>query len=136
MSSELSGTPEPLWPWPDSLDALSAAPGNHSALFENEWVRVVQTRILPGQKVPVHTHRWPSVLFILSWSDFVRSDPQGHVVLDTRQGMEVPKLNAPSWLGPLPPHSVENVGPAEINTVQVELKGNHEDARGGLASFS
>jgi hypothetical protein len=27
------------------------------------------------------------------------------------------------WLEPLPPHSVENVGDAEINNVQVEIKG-------------
>jgi hypothetical protein len=48
MSSELSGTPKQTWPWPDSLNALVAAPGNHSVLFENERVRVVHTHILPG----------------------------------------------------------------------------------------
>jgi hypothetical protein len=108
---------------PESLDALTAAPDHHSLLFENERVRVIRTRILPGQIVPVHTHRWPAVLSLSSWSDFVRRDPQGKVLLDTRTTSEAPKLNTPIWLEPLPPHSVENVGDAEINNVQVEIKG-------------
>jgi hypothetical protein len=120
MSFEISGTPKPIWPWPDSLDALIAAPENHTIVLENECVRVVHARILPGQTVPVHTHRWPSVLFVFTWSDLVRRDHLGNVILDH---LHVPKLNAPVWQGPLPPHSVENVGNAEINTVQVEIKG-------------
>jgi hypothetical protein len=123
MSSELSGAPQQIWPWPDSLDAVMAAPDNHSVLFENERVRVLHTRILPGQTVPVHTHRWPSVQFIVTWSDIVRRDPLGNVMLDTRQGFKVPKLNMPAWLEALPPHSVENIGHAELNSVQVEIKG-------------
>jgi hypothetical protein len=123
MSSERLEPIKQIWPWPDSLDALLAAPGNHTVLFENERVRVLHTRILPGQKVPVHTHRWPSVLFILTWSDFLRRDDLGVVTLDTRQAVEVPKVNTPTWLEPLPPHSVENVGREEINNVQVEIKG-------------
>jgi hypothetical protein len=125
MSSELSQAGEGAWRWPDSLDALTAAPGNHAVLMENESVRVVQTRILSGQTVPVHTHRWPAVLFVLSWSDIVRRDHLGNVVLDTRQSADAPKLNTPVWLDPLPPHSVENVGGAEVYTVQVEIKGAH-----------
>jgi len=124
MSFEEAGSKREDWPWPDSLDALTAAPDHHKTLFENEHVRVVNTRILPGQVVPVHTHRCPSVLFILAWSDFVRRDQLGNVVLDTRQDLTKPQLNAPTWLPPLPPHSVENVGDAEINNVQVEIKGS------------
>ncbi|MGA8221608.1 MAG: hypothetical protein WB780_08130 [Candidatus Acidiferrales bacterium] len=123
MSSELSDASRKNWQWPDSLDAVVAAPGNHTVLFENEHVRVLQTRILPRQRTPVHTHRWPSVLFVLNWSDFVRRDELGKVLLDTREGFDVPKLNAPGWLEQLPPHTVENVGDAEINNVQVEIKG-------------
>jgi hypothetical protein len=123
MNSELPEIPPGIWPWPDSLDALIAAPDHHTLLFENDHVRVIRTRILPGQRVPVHTHRWPAVLSLSSWSDFVRRDPLGNVTLDTRLTSEAPKINAPLWMEPLPPHSVENVGDAEINNVQVEIKG-------------
>jgi hypothetical protein len=108
------------WPWPDSLDALIAAPDHHTLVFENESVRVVRARIPPGDMVPVHTHRWPSVLFIVSWSAVIRRDHLGQVI---PPGLREPSLNTPTWQGSLPPHSVENIGDAEINTVQVEIKG-------------
>ena len=122
MSPEVSGADKQTWPWPDSLDAMVAAADYHTVLLENEQVRVVRTRIAPGQTVPVHTHRWPSVQFILSWSDLVRRDHVGEVMLDTRTVSESPKLNTPLWHPALPPHSVENVGGAEIHALQIEIK--------------
>jgi hypothetical protein len=108
------------WPWPDSLDALIAAPHHHSLLLENEYIRVLETRIPPGDRVPVHTHQWPSLLHVLSWSDFIRRDRVGNVVADSRAGGGP----APSivWSPPLPPHSLENVGSREIRVISVELK--------------
>jgi hypothetical protein len=122
MSSGDPGPSKQVWPWPDSLDAVVAAPNHHTVLFENESVRVLETRILPGQIVPVHTHRWPSVLVIVAWSDFVRRDQLRNVTLDTRQSQETPQLISPTWLEPLPPHTVENVGDREIQNLQVEIK--------------
>jgi hypothetical protein len=114
-------TADSLWPWPDSLDALSAAPRHHTLLFENEHVRVLETRIPSGDRVPVHTHRWPSVLHVLSWSDFIRRDEEGQLVLDSRTlaGASPPSV---VWSPALPAHSLENVGPTEILIVSVELK--------------
>jgi hypothetical protein len=122
MSPEITGADKQRWPWPDSLDAMAAAADYHTVLLENEQVRVVRTRIAPGQTVPVHTHRWPSVQFIVSWSDLVRRDHLGDVMLDTRTVSESPKLNTPLWHPALPPHSVENVGGAEIHALQIEIK--------------
>lgn len=111
-----------IWPWPDSLDALIAAPDYHQLLLENDRVRVLRVRIGPGKLVPVHTHRWPSVLHVVKESDFIRRDGEGNLELDTR----TVKSPAPSptmvWLEPLPPHSVENVGDSEIEIITVELK--------------
>jgi hypothetical protein len=109
------------WPWPDSLDALTAAPQHHALLFENEHVRVLETRIPPGNRTPVHTHRWPSVLYVFSWSDFIRRDADGELVVDSRAaggGAPPPAM----WSPALPPHSLENVGSTEIRVVSVELK--------------
>jgi hypothetical protein len=52
------------------------------------------------------------VLFILTWSDVIRLDHLGNVMLDTRKAFEVPKLNTPAWQELLPPHSLKNVGHA------------------------
>jgi hypothetical protein len=122
MTSETPRPANEIWRWPDSLDALVAAPGHHTLLLENERMRVMRTRILPGQVVPVHTHCWPGVLFITVWSDLLRRDPAGNVLLDMRQLPDKPNLNVPLWQEPLPPHTVENVGSTEFNAVQVEMK--------------
>jgi len=122
MNSNLANPAALAWSWSDSLDALIAAPDHHTLLFENDRVRLIQTRILPGQIVPLHTHRWPAVLLMSSWSHFIRRDASGNVVLDTRQSPEVPELNSPISLDPLPPHSVENVGDSVIDNLQLEIK--------------
>jgi hypothetical protein len=70
--------------WSDELDALNAAPQYHPLLFENEFVRVLDARIPSGETVPLHTHRWPSALYIVWWSDFVRRDGEGSTVVDNR----------------------------------------------------
>lgn len=62
------------WTWPESLDALQAAPDSHRLLFENDVVRVLETTIRPG------------ILYVLSIGPFVRRDPEGGVLVDTRDG--------------------------------------------------
>ncbi len=44
---------EPSWPFPESLDALTAASAQHRLLLENDPVRVLDTRIAPGERTPV-----------------------------------------------------------------------------------
>jgi hypothetical protein len=110
------------WTWPDSLDALAAAPDSHRLLFENDAIRVLETRIAPNETTKLHTHRWPGVLYILSFGDFVRRDGDGLVLVDTREGGELPQLGTAIWSGSLSPHTLENVGSAEIHIIGFELK--------------
>ncbi len=70
--------------WPSALDALVAAAQHHRLLLENGRVRVIETVIPPGERTSDHTHRWPSVQYICSWSDFLRRDGDGHVTFDAR----------------------------------------------------
>jgi predicted metal-dependent enzyme (double-stranded beta helix superfamily) len=118
---KVSTSPQ-AWPWPDSLDALVAAPDFHHLLFENERVRVLDVRIGPGQRVPIHTHRWASVLTTLSSGQFIRRDAEGKVLTDTRQMPPPAPAPATVWSGPMSPHSVENVGETELRVISVELK--------------
>jgi hypothetical protein len=104
------------------LDALVAAPTFHRLLLENDDVRVLETRIGPGETVPVHTHRWPSVLHLLSTGHFVRRDDAGRVLADTRTTDGPPEPGAVLWVGPMAPHTVENVDSSEIRLLNVELK--------------
>lgn len=108
--------------WPDSLDALAAAPQHHVSLLENPAVRVLDTRIPPGGRTLVHTHCWPSVLYILSWSPFVRRDADDRVTLDSRTIPQLAVSPGTLWSPPLAPHSLENVGTADLHVISVELK--------------
>jgi quercetin dioxygenase-like cupin family protein len=108
--------------WPAVLDAMVAAPAHHEVLLENEHVRVLDTRLRPGEATPVHTHPWPSVLYVLSWSAFVRYDSAGHVLLDSRTWASAPEKGATLWAAPLGPHSAKNVGDGELRVIAVELK--------------
>jgi len=117
------GPPNPKpWPWPDSLDALVAAPAHHQLLLEDQRVRVLHTCIPAGDVVPLHTHRWGGVAYLQSWSHFIRRDEDGQILFDSRQAGDPPKSPCAQWLQPLPPHTVENLGPSEISILIIELK--------------
>jgi hypothetical protein len=113
-------TGKAAWPWPDSLDAMIAAPKHHRVLLETERVRVIDTHIPVGDTVPVHTHRWPGVYYTIVAGDFIRRDAEGNVLFDSRTVPQAPADT--NWLEALPPHSVENISPHALHIVSVELK--------------
>jgi hypothetical protein len=92
--------------WPDEMDALRAAPRYHTLLFENEFVRVLETSVPRGETVPLHTHRWPAALYIRGWSHFVRRDGEGSTMVDSRL-VGKPAEGIALWSAPLPPHTLE-----------------------------
>jgi len=108
--------------WSEELDALAAAAGNHTLLFENDSVRVLDTLVRPGQIVPLHSHQWPSVNYLLSWSDFIRRDASGAILLDSHSLSKQPQPGAAFWGSPLAPHTLENVGRSDLRVITVELK--------------
>ncbi|MFN7986242.1 MAG: hypothetical protein U0529_02150 [Thermoanaerobaculia bacterium] len=104
------------------LDAMAAAPDHHALLLENGSVRVLDTRLRPGERTPVHAHEWSAALYVLSWSDFVRSAPDGTVLLDSRTMAAAPPVGSVLWAGPIGPHRVENVGATDLHVLAVEVK--------------
>ena len=105
----------------NELDALIAAPKYHTLLLENEFVRVLDTNVPAGHTVPLHTHRWPSTLYILSWSDFIRRDREGEIVVDSHT-IKKPTPGSAVWSAPLGPHTLENVGESDLRVISVEIK--------------
>ena len=104
------------------LDAMAVAADHHAILLENEQVRVLDTRLGPGERTPVHVHDWPAALYVMSWSDFIRRDADGTVLADSRNMASRPAPGEALWLPPLAPHWVENVGDADLHIIAVELK--------------
>src|SRR4051812_40955573 len=108
--------------WSNALDAMTAAPDHHEVLLENDRVRVLDSRVKSGDATPVHTHRWPAVLYILGISDFVRCDAEGNVIYDSRKSETAPDIGQTIWSSPFAPHFVRNVGEGEIRVISIELK--------------
>ncbi len=103
-------------------DAMTAATRHHKTLLENDSVRVLETRIRPGERTEVHSHPWPAALYVVSFSDFVRYDPDGRVLADSRLMTEKPLPGSALWSPPVPVHSIENVGDSDLLVIAVELK--------------
>jgi hypothetical protein len=95
----MSNATPAIWPWPPTLDAMTAAPACHDLLFENEHVRVLDAHLGPGETVPVHTHCWPGVRYILNVSDLVLATQPG-TCCSTPAARNMP-LRAP-WSGDRP----------------------------------
>jgi hypothetical protein len=114
--------PELRHPPTHSLDAMTAAPDHHAVLFENDRVRVLDTRLGPGERTPLHAHEWPAALYVLSWSDFVRYGPDDEVLVDSRAAGNAPATGGAAWLAPLDPHYVKNVGEGTLHIIAVEMK--------------
>src|SRR3954454_23049683 len=104
------------------LAALAAAPDYHRVLFENERVRVLDTRRLAGEQTPVHAPR-------IARSALCRELDRLHP--PRRQWKRARRQPRPSvtgyWGGALDrclrPHSVENTGAADLHIIGVEIKG-------------
>jgi quercetin dioxygenase-like cupin family protein len=103
-------------------DAVTVAAQHHKLLLENDSVRVLETRIRPGERTALHAHPAPSVLYVLTWSDFIRYDPDGKVLVDSRTMATKPQPGAALWSPPVPLHYIKNVGANDLLVVAVELK--------------
>ena len=121
--NEISSTEERVDSLPISFDGPNAAPDHHTVIFENERVRVLDFRVPSGDKVPLHTHRYATVNYVISVSDFQSFDCEGHLKHDSREGDTVQREGEVFCLPAFPPlHSVENIGRGEIRGLTVELK--------------
>ncbi len=108
--------------WTRDLDAVLAAPEHHVVLFENELVRVLDISVPAGHTVALHTHCWPGTLHLLSWSECVRRDAAGTVLMDSRAVAEKPAVGSVWWSPAMAAHTLENVGDGVLRLVGTELK--------------
>jgi len=97
-----------------SQDPVKVAPKNVKVVFENNRVRVLEVRIKPGEKIPMHSHP-PHLTYTLTEFKGKYTSPDGENT--TMAG----KTSAWSWTEAIT-HSSENVGTTEIHAFAIELK--------------
>lgn len=112
------------WPWPDSMDAVKAAPASHKVLYEDSDVRILYVTVNPGALEPVHTHQWRSYAWTVKNPPFtlyhygLRDNRLSRLDSFTAR-LPVNKVNP--W-APETPHAIRNASADTLVLYRVELK--------------
>ena len=96
------------------IDPVAQSPELYTVRFENERVRVLEYRLKPGGKEPMHTHP-PGVVYTLSNAKLRMTAPDGSTTESVRSADDL------SWRD-FTTHAAENVGTTEAHALAVELK--------------
>ena len=123
------------WQWADSLDAVKAAPNSHKVLFENDKIRILEVTVDPYGFEPMHTHRYPSVMFgpdddssrydIIYYRYVYDSSKHSYSVKDSilqHGGGQSERSNKGHFINPEGPHRIKNLSNARIVAYRVEFK--------------
>lgn len=96
-------------------DVLVAASSAYGLLLENDKLRVMEVRLKPGQKAPMHNHPHDHVVYVKNDARFKLSFPDGkNSILELKAGQVI-------WIE-AGPHETENLGKAEGHNLVIELK--------------
>ncbi len=96
-------------------DVMVAAKGPYQLLLENEAVRVLEIRLKPGQKAPMHNHPYPHVVYARTDARLKLTSPNGtESIIELRAGQ-------PLWHAP-GSHEGENVGKTDLDNLVIEVK--------------
>ena len=99
---------------PQDLDPLKVASDTHKLLFENSFVRVIETLVPPGRTERWHQHGRRVVVYL--------SDFHSRTTLRGEKPQEnVREFGFVRWSEPVV-HQVENIGKTEGHVISVELK--------------
>ena len=99
---------------PPDEDPVNISPQYYTVLFENDEVRVIEYRLRPGEKEPMHSHP-EGVVRYLSDATFRATLPDGTVSEGSVKAGDV------RWRE-FTRHAVENIGTTEAVAFAVELK--------------
>lgn len=94
-------------------DAIEVAGGNYEVVLENDKVRVLRGRYQPGSMSAMHEHPG-SVVVQMTGGALRFTAPDGQVM---DQVLEQGRV---AWSGGA--HSIENIGPEELEVIIVEVK--------------
>jgi hypothetical protein len=96
-------------------DMTKAAPNNVKVLFENDRVRVLETPLKSGEKIPLHAHSVPRVVYFMNPLSEKITRPGQEPRIYYRKAGDVAFNEAESL-------AVENVGVSDGRNIVVELK--------------
>ncbi len=96
-------------------DVLQSAANAYKLLMENKKVRVLDIRLKPGEKAPMHNHPNGHVVYVMNNAKFKLTFPDGKTgEFDLKSG-EALWMEAGS-------HATENIGTTDGHNLVVEIK--------------
>ncbi|MEN6329415.1 MAG: cupin domain-containing protein [Methanobacteriaceae archaeon] len=96
-------------------DVLQVTASGYNLLMENEKVRVMEMRLKPGQKSPMHNHPHDHVVYVFKDAKFKLSFPDGkNAEFELRTGETL-------WIE-AGPHETQNIGSTEGHNLVIETK--------------
>jgi len=95
-------------------DPVKTSPQYYKVLLENDQVRVLEYRLKPGEREPMHSHP-AGVVYVLNGARLRFSYPDG------RTEERAAATGETIWREPVT-HTVENVGDTEAHAIAVDLK--------------
>jgi quercetin dioxygenase-like cupin family protein len=99
----------------DIPDVLDVVKSGYTLLLENNKVRVMEIRLKPGEKSPMHNHPNDHVIYVIKDAQFKLSFPNGRSdVYDLKTGQVL-------WIEE-GSHQTENIGSTDGNCIIVETK--------------
>jgi len=95
-------------------DPAKVDPRHYKVIFNNPQVRILDVRLKPGEKTPMHSH--PNLV--------VYSLTGGTIKSTTADGKTTTVMTKPGQIGwrNAQTHTSENVGKTEIHALGIELK--------------
>jgi len=100
---------------PSDKDPVKLSPQYYKVAVDNEFVRVLEYRLKPGQKEPMHSHPC-GVVYGLTATKFKTVSSDGKTDESESTPGEI------FWRGPTT-HAAENIGKADERAIAIELKG-------------
>jgi quercetin dioxygenase-like cupin family protein len=95
-------------------DPVKQSPQYYKVLLENEQVRVLEYRLKPGEKEPMHAHT-QGVVYIFGDAKLKTTFPDGRTEEFTGGAGEA------HWRDPVT-HALENTGKTDAHALAVEIK--------------
>jgi hypothetical protein len=99
----------------EQLDPLKIMPGTHRLLFENEFVRVIESKVPAGGAEPKHSHPHCVSISMANFDAEIKTFPDGKTSRVHRA------FGSVAW-NEATVHEVKIVGHAPSHNVRVELK--------------
>ena len=97
------------------LDPLKVTPQTHKLLFENQFVRVIESKVLTGETQPKHSHPRSVTVYLADADAEIKTFPDGKI-------SRVHRTAGTAGWSEATVHAIKNVGATSSHTIRIELK--------------